>query len=188
MKKILAVAVLIATLMIMPSVSSAQKVSIADNELDGISAQYGSVTVTFTDPIAIKANNNLATTSTNFNDFWGNRITTDAYFGMTDAYVTDAVFYRHGSITLSVDSLPCTDPLYPTTMYKQNVRIDNLSVSSSDVGLGMTIKLGTRSDLTTWSNGVQLPDQVLGSLYTGGIALTVNGSLSVYARNTTWTP
>lgn len=188
MKKILTAAVLIATFLIMPSVSSAQKVAIADNDLNSISAQYGSVTVTYDDSIAIQANNNLATTAVNFSDFWGNKITTNAYFGMTDYYVTDAVFYRHGSITLSVTTLPVTDPLYPTTMYKQNVTIDNLTVSSSDVGIGMTVKLGTRSDLTTWSGGVQQKDQVLGQIYIGGISATVNGSLSVYASTRTWNP
>jgi len=193
MKRILAVAVIIATFVIMPSVSSAQKVAIADSELSAISAQYGSaiVTVTFTDPIQIAGTNNLATTSTNFADFWGNKVTTDAYFGMTDAYVTDALFYRSGSISEQIFTLDPSDPYYsqyPTTRYRMQVTIDNLSIRSTDVGFGMTIKLGTRSDLTTWSNGVQLPDQVLGLTYTGGVAATVNGSLNIYARNTTWTP
>jgi hypothetical protein len=188
MKKILTAAVLIATFLIMPSVSSAQKVAIADSELNAISAQYAPVTVTFTDPIAVPGNNHLATTSTNFIDFWNNRVTTDAYFGMTDAYITDALFFRSGSITTQAFDIDPTDPRYPTTQYKIQVTINNLSISSSDMGFGMTLKLGTRADLTTWNGSTQMPDQVLGLNYTGGIAATVNGALSVYARNTTFIP
>ena len=113
---------------------------------------------------------------------------------MTDAYVTDALFYRSGTIREQVFTLDPSDPYYsqyPTTRYRMQVSIENLSVRSDNVGFGMTIKLGTRSDLTTWSSptgGVQMPDQVLGLTYTSGVAATVNGSLNIYARNTTWNP
>jgi hypothetical protein len=181
MKKILALAVVIAAFLIMPSVSSAQRIAIADSELSAISAQYSAVTATWSDPITIKGTN-LSPTITNFSDFWGNKVDANAYFGITDISVTDCTFQRNGSVTLEVFPLPHSDDVKQPTYYKMKVDID-LSVSSSDMGLNQTIKLGTRSDLTTWSGTTKLPDQVLGQSYTGGISATIKGSLSIYARN-----
>lgn len=182
MKKILALAVVIAAFLIMPSVSSAQRIAIADSELSAISAQYAPVTSTWSGPIAIKGTNDLATNSTNFSDFWGNKVDANAYFGITDISTSDCTFQRNGSVTLEVFPLPHSDDVKQPTYYKMKVDID-LSVSSSDMGLNQTIKLGTRSDLTTWSGTTKLPDQVLGQSYTGGISATIKGSLSIYARN-----
>jgi hypothetical protein len=189
MKKILALAVILAAFVIFPSVSSAQKIAIADSELSAISGQYGSspdsaiVTVTFTDPIAIKGTN-LTATSTNFSDFWGNEVDSNAYFGMTDISINDCTFNRSGSVSEQALTVPILDPLYPTTRYKLKVTISNLSLSSHDMGVNQTVKLGTTRALTTPGG----TEQILGQSYTGGISATVNGSLQIYARNTTWNP
>ena len=128
MKKILVLAVVIAAFLIMPAVSSAQRVAIADSELSAISAQYGSVTVSYADPITIKGAN-LSPNITNFQDFWGNKVDANAYYGITDISVSDATFQRSGSITIDVTSLPHTDGVKQPTYYKMNVKIDNLSIS-----------------------------------------------------------
>ncbi len=197
MKKILTLAVVIVVFLMMPFVSSAQRVAITDDELSAVSAGtifYESITVTYSDPITIPGSSaHLASTVTNFQDFWGHKVeNADAWFGITDISVNNATFQRHGTITQGC--IYTNDPSempYVPSMSKIQVIVD-VSVSSSDMGLSQTLKLGTSSDLTTWSDGAhggtRLADQVLGQTYTGGISASVNGSLTIYAQNRPWTP
>jgi hypothetical protein len=200
MKKILASAVLIAVFLIMPSISSAQRVAFTDDELSAVSAGTifnESVTVTYSDSITIPGSStHLASTVTNFQDFWGHKVDANAYFGITDISVNDATFQRSGSITQGCtytnnpsDPNPGIHTPWSNIPSLSMIRVSvDVSVSSSDVGLNQTLKLGTRSDLTTWNGSTRLPDQVLGQTYTGGISATVHAELAIYAQNRPWTP
>jgi len=188
MKKILASVVLVAAFLIMPSVSLAQRVAISDDELNTVSAGTifsESVTVTYTGSVTIPGSStHLSSTVTNFQDFWGHKVDSNAWFGITDISVNDATFQRSGTITqgcIYTDD-PTEMPDVPS-MSKIQVAV-HVSVSSSDMGLNQTLKLGTKSDLTTWTSdgNTRLPDQVLGQTYTGGISATVNGELSIWAH------
>jgi hypothetical protein len=99
---------------------------------------------------------------------------------MADVNVNAALVAHSGSITESVSDTD--DPSIPSRV-KMNVTINDLVIASPDMGLSMTLKLGTKSDLTTWNGTTQLPDQVLGLSYTGGISATINGGLTIYAHN-----
>jgi len=185
MKKILGLVIVLVVFFLVPSFASA-KTSIPDNDLGDVVAQYGSITITF-DDITIKSRS-LVTTSTDGLHFWSydpNNLnngyhpkdTGDAFFGIADVYLTGGLVERSGSMTVEV---VYTSDINIKSHCKLNATLNDQRVYSSALAIEATVKLGTTPDLAG--------DQILGRVYSKGIGSTVNGSLTVYAHNTPWTP
>lgn len=191
MKKIFVLAVFFSFL-ILPPGCLAQTVAVADGDLGAIYAQTGTIIVTL-ENITLQTVN-LNPLVTNFSDFWipdtpEKVLTGDAFFGLTDAVLIGGLVERSGSIEIQVvtdHDPPTPDDHFDYTDVPSRCRliaqIHDLRINAH-IGFEATVKLGTRSDLTTWSGTTQLPDQILGRTYTAGISATINGGAQVYARN-----
>ncbi|PKN52187.1 MAG: hypothetical protein CVU55_07830 [Deltaproteobacteria bacterium HGW-Deltaproteobacteria-13] len=191
MKKIFVLAVFFSFL-ILPPGCFAQRVVVADNDLGAIYAQTGAIIVTF-ENITLQSVN-LKPLVTNFSDFWipdgpEKVLTGDAFFGLTDAVLIGGLVERSGTLKIQVftdHDPPNPDDHFDYTEVPSRCRlvaeIHDLRINAN-IGFEATVKLGTKSDLTTWSStGIQLPDQILGRTYTAGVSATINGTAQVYAR------
>jgi hypothetical protein len=200
MKKIFTL-VVIATFLIIPTVSSA-KTAIPDSDLGSIFAQAcltgDCVTIVY-DDINVKSKT-LKTTSTDGLDFWGDdhasvfgpahpdyennmplgsSFPSKGYIGYADVYLTGDTVRRSGSITIEVFN-PDNDPTafdYTNVLSRRRlaVEINTLTVDTGNMSIDAAIKLGSTPDLAG--------DQYLGRTYTSGVSTTTGGQLSVYAHN-----
>jgi hypothetical protein len=199
LKKILSI-IFISAFLLIPLLSFA-KTAVSDNDLSSVTAQRGSIIVTFDDIYVNSAA--LKTTSTDGLDFWNpfynppdnyghaayygpenpdyeNNLFfsgTDVwpqkgYVGYADVFVTGGTVQRSGYIRLEVVSTA-----NPNVFSLCQLNVELNQTIRSNLGIDATIKLGaSRSDLV---NGTQS----LGRVYSQGIGATTVGSLSVYAHN-----
>ena len=196
MKKILFLISTVIYLML-PLQSFAVITSIPDNELEGISAQIGSVTVRVGHVLVQSANlKNISTDGWNYWDSdhrYGDPHNSNAdgyfdgssnknvgfgeynqpgYIGYTEAYLTGGYIKRSGYMTTEV--FPTMDPDKKSYVIKATMK--DQSLDTGDVAVDFVVKLGKNTDLSD--------DQpALGRVHTQGIANTMNGSLTVYAHN-----